>query len=223
MSSKRKSPPTKLEGGCQSTQTSDDVLLARYKSTKNSSNISDLLYSENEIDNLSGELPTSTLSIHSDEQENSENIVKNIDNDFDHSSNNSDQPETIDNTNNLNATKFGNGKTVNSDCVRKSSINDNNIEVDENDANDDEYCVNTENQNSVNNNNTITNNNNNNNNINNEKIDKQRKSSEKPSQPLIDEHINNSEYEEPCKRQRIDLSPVYSVRTLLLSFNKLIE
>lgn len=212
MSSKRKSPPTKLEGGCQPTQTTSVPLVTSHSDSNTHK------FRRNSNDTIHIEKDYSRVDASHDQTDNgllqSINAAINSDDD--------DFRLAVDNDNEQEKCTYNGESMVNINGRDNKSIDDSDgdnsdectqittplkdeidIDADLSDINksadadcDENIAKNTNRRNSVNNN--IYNKH-----INNEK---------KHCKQLIDEHNNNSDYDEPCKRMKIDRSPIYSVR-----------
>lgn len=225
MSSKRKSPPTKLEGGCQPTTTTTNIaqttLIATLSnsnqiiSTKLSPNHNDLLAkqhsekldflaNDNNIDAGTDNTDTTTTTKSTIVHSNSTIIDSNDHNNNDDDGN--DNYDSIDATNQSDVDELnGNCTAARLSSTGLNTISNNGHTRNNSNSNDDrEY----------NNNNNCT-----------SKLDncnakvtgeqKLQQNCEKiNAKQLIAERNNNSGYEAPCKRTKIDLSscsPIYSV------------
>lgn len=222
MSSKRKSPPTKLEGGCQPTQTTSVPLVSSHSDTgtinKFRRNSNDTLriekdYSRGDVANdiIDNDLLQSIdAAVNSDDDEYrpADDNIDNIDNNVQKNCNyngesmvniNGDEHKSIDDSD---------SDTNSNECVQTATLlkDEFDFEADTVDlsdntnkiaaaACDDDILKNTNQSNTVNNN------------IYNKHINNDKKHCNQ----LIDEHNNNSDYDEPCKRMKIDRSPIYSV------------
>lgn len=218
MSSKRKSPPTKLEGGCQPTQTtsvplvSSDSTVNKFRRSSDDTIRIEKDYSRVDVANdilNNGLLQSIDAGVNSDDDEyrpaeDNDNVDNNVQQNCNYNGEsmvniNGSEHKSIDDSE---------SDTNSNECVPtttplKDEIDFEAYTVDSSDNNkttdaacDDDIVKNTNRPNFVNNN----------------IYNKHTNNDKKHCSQLIDEHNNNSDYDEPCKRMKIDRSPIYSVR-----------
>lgn len=235
MSSKRKSPPTKLEGGCQPTQTTSVPLVTG----SSDSNISK--FHRNSNDTICIEKDYSRVDVSNDKIDNgllqSIDVAVNSDDDDEYCSanDNNDNEEQLHQQQQQQNCKYNGESMVNINGSENKSIDDSDSDnsnecaqnttpvkdeidfdadavdlCDDNKSADDGACDDAD-ADHDDNDDCVTNTNRRNS-VNNNIYNKHINDDKKHCQQLIDEHNNNSDYDEPCKRMKINRSPILPVR-----------